>query len=54
MGAESIKQAVEYARDAEQVGCTALMAIPPTSTALPTEELIAYFCAIGWMPSMCR
>ncbi len=47
VGAESTIQAVQYARQAERVGCTALMAIPPTSTSLPAEELITYYRSLA-------
>lgn len=47
VGAECTKQAVNWAQHAEQSGCHALMAIPPTSTALPAAELTSYFHAIA-------
>ena len=34
VGAESTRQALEYAREAQESGCDAIMAIPPISTAL--------------------
>ena len=43
VGAESTKQAVTYARAAEQAGCDAVMAIPPISTSLPTAEVVDYY-----------
>ena len=43
VGAESTKQALEYARTAEQAGCDAVMAIPPISTALPLSEVVRYY-----------
>ena len=43
VGAESTKQALFFAREAEQAGCDAVMAIPPISTALPTSEVIEYY-----------
>ncbi len=43
VGAESTKQAIEYARCAEQAGCHAIMAIPPISTALPANQTYDYF-----------
>lgn len=43
VGAESIKQALEYARTAEKAGCDAVMAIPPISTALPVQEVVNYY-----------
>jgi 2-keto-3-deoxy-L-arabinonate dehydratase len=47
VGAESTKQALLYARAAQQAGCDAIMAIPPTTVALPDRELIAYFQALA-------
>ena len=46
VGAESTKQAVEFARSAEQAGSDGVMAIPPLSTQLPDEEIVDYFAAI--------
>jgi len=43
VGAESTKQAIEFARCAEQAGCDAIMAIPPISTALPARQTFDYF-----------
>lgn len=43
VGAESTRQAVEFAREAERAGANAVMAIPPISTALPEASLAAYF-----------
>lgn len=43
VGAESIKQALEYARAAEKAGCDAVMAIPPISSALPLAEVVNYY-----------
>src|SRR5205807_1599498 len=36
-----------FAREAENSGCDALMAIPPMSTALPDAELLAYYSTIA-------
>ena len=47
VGAESTKQALEYARAARVAGCDALMAIPPISTALPGDQLLAYFATLS-------
>lgn len=47
VGAESIKGAVRYAKAAAECGCSALMAIPPISAALPEEALWEYFVAIA-------
>lgn len=43
VGAESIKQAVEFAKAMVGDGCHAIMAIPPISTALPRTALFEYF-----------
>jgi 4-hydroxy-tetrahydrodipicolinate synthase len=43
VGAESTKQAIEYARCAEEAACDAIMAIPPISTALPAQQTLSYF-----------
>jgi len=43
VGAESSRVAEEYARHAESVGATALMAIPPVSIAIDEEELLRYY-----------
>jgi 4-hydroxy-tetrahydrodipicolinate synthase len=43
VGAESTRQAVRYAREAEAAGCHAVMAAPPISTPLPPKSLLAYF-----------
>jgi len=47
VGAESTRQAVEFAAHAEQSGADAVMAIPPISTALPDDELLRYFTTIA-------
>lgn len=47
IGAESTRQAVAFARHAELAGADAVMAIPPISTALPDDELLAYFTTIA-------
>ena len=47
VGAESTKQAVEYARLAERVGADAVMAIPPVSTRLPVAAVRDYFLALA-------
>ena len=46
-GAEETSQAVEHARHAEQVGCHAIMAIPPTTTVLSDEEILAYYASLA-------
>jgi 4-hydroxy-tetrahydrodipicolinate synthase len=47
VGAESTKQALIYARAAEQAGCDGVMAIPPINTALPEIQLVDYFRALA-------
>lgn len=47
VGAESTRQALEYARQAEETGCDAIMAIPPVTTALPEQALWNYFSALA-------
>lgn len=47
VGAESTAQAVTRAREAEQAGNDALMAIPPTLTALPEAAVLDYFTALA-------
>jgi 4-hydroxy-tetrahydrodipicolinate synthase len=47
VGAESTKQAVFFAQEAEKAGCDALMAIPPTLTALPDQEIVSYYGALA-------
>ena len=47
VGAESTKQAVRFARAAVDAGCSAIMAIPPISTALPLQALHDYFSALA-------
>lgn len=46
VGAESTREAVEYAKRAERAGCDAVMAIPPISTALSERHLTDYFRAL--------
>lgn len=47
VGAESTRQAVEYARRAEQAGASAVMAIAPISTALPDAAVQTYYETIA-------
>lgn len=47
VGAESTRQAIEYAVAAEDAGAAAVMATPPFSTALPIEQLVGYFTALA-------
>lgn len=46
IGAESTRQAVEYGLAARDAGAHAVMAIPPTTTALPDAALEEYFATI--------
>jgi len=46
VGAESSRVAEDYARHAESVGATALMAIPPVSIAIDEAELLRYYARI--------
>ncbi len=43
VGAESSRQALEYARIAERAGCEAVMATPPISGRVNETSLIGYF-----------
>jgi len=47
VGAESKKQAVFFAKAAVDDGCSAIMAIPPISTALPMSALQNYFSTLA-------
>ena len=47
VGAESTKQAVAFACDAERAGCSGVMAIPPISSALPDDEVVEYYAALA-------
>jgi len=47
VGAESTKQAVYFAKAAADAGCSAIMAIPPVSTALPLSALRDYFSTLA-------
>lgn len=47
VGAESTRQAVAFARQAEDAGCAAVMAIPPVTTALPDGALWDYFATLA-------
>ncbi len=46
VGAESTSVAVGFARHAEDVGASAVMAIPPTAVAAGDDELSAYYRAL--------
>ena len=52
VGAESVTQAIAFARHAQQLGCTALMAAPPVTVALPADSLLEYFRAIAHATSI--
>jgi len=47
VGAESSKQALEYARMAEQAGCHAVMATPPISFRVSESGLVSYFRTVA-------
>lgn len=47
VGAESTRQAAEYAREAEAAGAAAVMAIPPTTSRLPPEQVLGYFSGLA-------
>ena len=47
VGAESIREALDFARHAEGLGASAVMAIPPVSTALGRLQTTEYFAAIA-------
>lgn len=47
VGAESIHEALEFAHHAEQLGATAVMAIPPVATSLSGSKTGDYFAAIA-------
>ncbi|QDV16868.1 L-2-keto-3-deoxyarabonate dehydratase [Gimesia panareensis] len=47
VGAESTRQALVYARQAEEEGCDVVMAIPPVTTAIPEAALWEYFSTIA-------
>ena len=46
-GAESTTEAIEFARHAEQLGATAVMAIPPVATNLDSSATLGYFAGIA-------
>jgi 4-hydroxy-tetrahydrodipicolinate synthase len=43
VGAESTRQAIEYARQAELAGCDAVMAVPPLSSRIDQRALFEHF-----------
>ena len=47
IGAESTRQAVQFAHEAEQAAADAVMAIPPISTRLPDDQLLEYFSTLA-------
>jgi 4-hydroxy-tetrahydrodipicolinate synthase len=47
VGAESTRQAVEYAVAAERAGCDAVMAVPPALTRLSAASLVDHFRALA-------
>ncbi len=47
VGAESTAEAIDYAQHAENLGATAVMAIPPVATALDGDATREYFAAIA-------
>src|ERR1700722_7037021 len=47
VGAESTKQAIQYARIAERAGAHAVMAIPPLSSRPPAAAVLDYFAALA-------
>jgi len=47
VGAESTAEAVEFSQHAENLGATALMAIPPVATALSGDATGQYFATIA-------
>ena len=47
VGAESTKQALEYAVEAKRAGAAAVMAIPPTNSRLPSDQVLDYFTRLA-------
>jgi|688.fasta_scaffold06560_5 4-hydroxy-tetrahydrodipicolinate synthase len=47
VGAESIREAIEFAKHAESLGADAVMAIPPVATGLSGEKTVEYFSGIA-------
>lgn len=47
VGAESSKQALVYAKQAEQSGCDAVMCVPPLTTRLSESALVAHFSSVA-------
>jgi 4-hydroxy-tetrahydrodipicolinate synthase len=46
-GAESTRQALEFTRQAEQVGCDAVMVVPPLTGKLSVPHLVDHFRALA-------
>lgn len=47
VGAESIREALDFAQHAQGLGASAVMAIPPVATSLSGEKTSEYFAAIA-------
>lgn len=47
VGAESTHEAIDLARHAQQIGATAVMAIPPVATRLSSQAACDYFASIA-------
>ncbi len=52
IGAESCRQAISNAQFAADVGCDALMAVPPLTSSLPESALFEYFSGIAASTSL--
>jgi 4-hydroxy-tetrahydrodipicolinate synthase len=47
VGAESIREAIELAEHAQELGASGVMAIPPVATSLNSDRTVDYFGAIA-------
>lgn len=47
VGAESVREAQEFATHAESLGASAVMAIPPVATSLGSQQTTDYFASIA-------
>lgn len=47
VSAESTRQAMVYARAADQAGCDGIMAVPPLTTGLPDNAVLDHFRALA-------
>jgi len=47
VGAESTRQAVEFARGAQRAGASAVMATPPIGGRVNESQMFGYFCALA-------